>query len=51
MGVYHYDENLMPLENLKRADAQMRAKKKIRKESAIIKPPLSAGTDTDDVPR
>lgn len=51
MGVYHYDENLMPLENLKRADAQMRAKKKIRKESAIINPPLSAGTDTDDVPR
>jgi len=33
MGVYNYDENLMPFENLKKADEQMRTQKKARKES------------------
>ena len=33
MGVYHYDENLMPLANLKKADEEMRAQKKARKET------------------
>jgi len=33
MGVYNYDENLMPFENLKKADEQMRTQKKTRKEA------------------
>ncbi len=44
MGVYHYDEDLTPFDNLKQADAQMRAQKQSRKAANTSSP-----TGGDDV--
>jgi diguanylate cyclase len=38
MGVYHYDDNLTPFENLKLADVQMRAQKSTRKAANTSTP-------------
>lgn len=43
MGVYHYDDDLMPFENLKKADEQMRTQKRARKEKLA-----RAGASNDD---
>jgi two-component system cell cycle response regulator len=38
MGVYHYDDNITPFENLKLADVQMRAQKSTRKAANTSSP-------------